>query len=324
MQTYLQSDYYHIAMVQAQFEDLLLMRQHVVGVAISQKIKAGQKRLEPCLSIFVTEKVDKKELSIDDLIPAQIGGFTTDVVESGSVVAGGLYRTCFTSNRHSQRPISLRQRKRPVEGGFSIGHYQTKGGTMATAVFDADPIPTILPRYYMLSNNHILANSNNAAIGDPILQPASMDGGKLPADVVAHLSRFIPLHFDGHPNIVDAALAEGDFHELDREIARIGYVRSVQPPQLNKAVQKTGRTTCHTQGKIIGLNATFNVQYGGQRIAKMCHQIVTTKMSDGGDSGSLLCDMHGNAIGMMCAAADQITLYNDIRYVQDLLGIRLV
>ncbi len=324
MQSYLQGDYRHISMVQAQFEDLLLKRKHVVGVAIGHKLQEGRPGTDPCLSVFVSRKVDKNELLLDDLIPSQIGGFKTDVVESGLVVAGGLYGSQLMANRQLPRLVSLRHRVRPVEGGFSIGHYQIKGGTMATAVFDADPMPAMLPRYYILSNNHILANTNNAAIGDPILQPAPMDGGKMPADVVAHLSRFIPLHFDGQPNTVDAALAEGEFHELDREIARVGYVRGVQPPQLKKVVQKTGRTTCHTTGKIIGLNATFNVQYGIGRVAKMCHQIVTNKMSAGGDSGSLLCDMHGNAIGMMFAVADQITLHNDIRYVQDMLGIRLV
>jgi hypothetical protein len=29
-------------------------------------------------------------------------------------------------------------------------------------------VPT---KFYLLSNNHVLANSNNAMIGDPILQP---------------------------------------------------------------------------------------------------------------------------------------------------------
>ena len=304
MQSYLQGEYRQVAMVQTQFENLLLRRKHVVGVAIGYKLREGRKSTDPCLSIFVTRKVDKNELSLDDLIPPQIGGFKTDVVEAGPVFAGGLYGSQFIVNRQLPRPVSLRHRVRPVEGGFSIGHYQIKGGTMATAVFDADPMPTMLPRYYMLSNNHILANANNAAIGDPILQPAPMDGGKMPADVVAHLSRFIPLVFDGQPNMVDAALAEGEFHELDPEIAQIGYVRSVQPPQLNKVVQKTGRTTRHTTGTIIGLNATFNVQYGGGRVAKMCRQIITTNMSAGGDSGSLLCDMQGNAIGMMFAVAD--------------------
>lgn len=324
MLSYLQGDHLRIANIQAVEENALLRRRNVVGVGIGQKIKQTKNNGDPCLTVYVSKKESLPQLSPEDVIPLQIGGVQTDVVETGSVLAAGLMRSHLMPHTRFPPVSSLRHRVRPVEGGFSIGHYQTKVGTMATAVLDADPIPSLPRRYYLLSNNHVLANANNARIGDPILQPAPVDGGKLPTDVVATLSRFIPLYFDGRSNLVDAALAEGEFHELDREIYRIGYVRNVQPPRLNKTVQKAGRTTNHTTGRIMGINATFHVQYAGGRTAKMCRQIVTTRMAAGGDSGSLLCDMRGNAIGMLFATAAQVTLSNDIRYVKDILGIRLV
>ncbi|MEC2864095.1 hypothetical protein P9Y72_13915, partial [Bacillus cereus] len=43
--------------------------------------------------------------------------------------------------------------------------------------------------------DRFLANSNNANIGDPILQPGPIDGGSDPADRIATLSRFIPITF---------------------------------------------------------------------------------------------------------------------------------
>lgn len=325
MLSYLQGDYLRIASIQAVEEAFLLSRKNVIGIGIGQKQRQDKNTGQPCLQVYVTYKQDAAQLAREQSIPPHLGGYLTDVVETGAMFASGGIRPSFASPPPFSSTItSLRHRVRPVEGGFSIGHYQAKGGTMATAVIDASPMPGLIPRYYILSNNHVLANANNAAIGDPILQPGPVDGGKLPADVVAHLSRFIPLHFDGRPNLVDAALAEGEFHELDREIHSIGYVRRVLPPQLAQRVQKTGRTTNHTTGEIIGINATLKVQYGRQRTAKMCRQIVTTKMSAGGDSGSLLCDMHGSAVGMLCAVADKVTLYNDIRIVQEVLGIRLV
>jgi len=42
----------------------------------------------------------------------------------------------------------------------------------------------------MLSNNHVLANSNAAKKGDAILQPGSADGG---SKTVARLECFIPI-----------------------------------------------------------------------------------------------------------------------------------
>jgi hypothetical protein len=47
------------------------------------------------------------------------------------------------------------------------------------------------------SNNHVLANSNAGAIGDPILQPGSYDGGKNPDDVIGNLERYVEISFEG-------------------------------------------------------------------------------------------------------------------------------
>ncbi len=53
---------------------------------------------------------------------------------------------------------------------------------------------------FILSNNHVLANSNTAAIGDPILQPGSHDGGTLTNDHIADLADFIPISIAGLPS----------------------------------------------------------------------------------------------------------------------------
>ena len=218
----------------------------------------------------------------------------------------------------------LRARIRPVEGGYSVGHYQITAGTYATAVIDATAFPGVPQRYYVLSNNHVLANSNNARIGDPILQPGPYDGGTVAADTIARLSRFVPINFaPGSSNYVDAAIAEGAFDVLDREIYWVGYARGGIAPALNMVVQKTGRTTNYTTGRITAINATVNVNYGGGQVARFVNQILTTNMSAGGDSGSLLLDMENRAVGLLFAGSSVVTVFNDIRYVQHLLGIRI-
>jgi hypothetical protein len=170
----------------------------------------------------------------------------------------------------------------------------------------------------------VLANSNNARIGDPILQPGPYDGGTVAADTIARLSRFVPINFaPGSSNYVDAAIAEGAFDVLDREIYWVGYARGGIAPALNMVVQKTGRTTNYTTGRITAINATVNVNYGGGQVARFVNQILTTNMSAGGDSGSLLLDMENRAVGLLFAGSSVVTVFNDIRYVQHLLGIRI-
>lgn len=316
-------DYAKIASVQASEEDALINRRNVVGVGIGNKTKDGRDTGDPSLVVFVEQKLDADMLTKDDLIPKEVGKFKTDVVETGVILAGGQMGMQYAPAVGDVDVQTLRNRVRPIEGGYSVGHHKITAGTMATAVVDATPYPGIPARYYMLSNNHVLANSNDARVGDPILQPGPYDGGTVPADVVARLSRFVPIHFDGRCNYVDAAIAEGEFHTLDREIYWIGYTKGVAVPQLNSIVQKTGRTTNYTTGRITGLNATVNVNYGGGKVAKMCGQIITTNMSAGGDSGSLLLDMNDNAVGLLFAGSASVTIHNDIRHVLRLLGIRL-
>lgn len=222
----------------------------------------------------------------------------------------------------------LANRVRPAEGGYSIGHFAITAGTYSTAVFDRSPFPGVPRKTYVLSNNHVLANSNFARIGDPILQPGPADGGTFPADVIARLSRFVTINFlpSIRPNYVDAAIAEGPFHWLDREIYWIGYVKGIRRgyPRVGEIVQKTGRTTNYTTGRVTAINATVNVNYGAGRVARFIRQIVTSNMSAGGDSGSLVLDLNENAVGLLFAGSSQATIINRIDYVQALLGIRIV
>jgi hypothetical protein len=213
-------------------------------------------------------------------------------------------------------------------GGYSVGHVRITAGTIATCCYDLEPFPSIPQRYYILSNNHVLANSNNANIGDPIVQPGPIDGGQAPQDVVARLSRFVPIRFiegDSAPcNFVDAAIAEGDFEDLNREIYWIGYVRRLYvAPNVGDIVQKTGRTTHFTTGRVQGVNATVDVNFGGGRVARFCRQIITDNMSAGGDSGSLVTNLDEEGVGLLFAGSSVITIMNHLSFVQALLRIRI-
>ncbi|WP_138429760.1 serine protease [Fodinibius saliphilus] len=225
-------------------------------------------------------------------------------------------------------PEQLHQRSRPVRGGFSIGHYKITAGTMSTACYDLKAFPGIPQKFYILSNNHVLANSNKANMGDPILQPGPYDGGSYPRDMVARLSRFIPIRFKNSSttprNYVDAAIAEVPFHIANREVYWIGHVKDLYAaPKVGDIVQKVGRTTDFSTGRVKSINATVDVNYGNGRVARFAHQILTTRMSAGGDSGSLVTTLDEKAVGLLFAGSPYVTVLNNILYVQSLLNIRI-
>ena len=306
---------------------------NVVGLGVGTKWKDGEPTGEPALVVLVTQKLERGLLGPGDLVPEKLGDLKTDVLAIGYPVAGG---TPLDAGAQT-----LAKRLRPAEGGYSVGHKNITAGTIATCVYDILPGGTVSPprhgvgvpaRYYILSNNHVLANSNAAALGDSVLQPGPFDGGVDPADRIATLSRFIPITFNppvplaDHKNIVDAAVAEGQFHDLDREIYWVGYVRGWRRKAnvaVGTVVKKTGRTTNFTTGRITAINATVDVGYGGGRVARFRDQIVTTNISSGGDSGSLVLTVDNVAVGLLFAGSSVATIVNQIENVRSLLRVEV-
>lgn len=308
-------------------QNMYFAKQNVVGVGTGHKIRKGENIGEDCITFFVSQKLDKSILRDDDLIPEKIYELQTDVMETGEIFAGNVL---LNHTKREELGIELlTQRVRPAMGGFSVGHYKITAGTIATCVYDSpgDLGYGIPSKFYILSCNHVLANSNDAMIGDPILQPGPFDGGTIPDDIIARLSRFVPIRFSTSTstpiNYVDAAIAEGEFQDLNREIYWIGYVKQVNSnSKIGDLIKKTGRTTNFSTGKILSNNATVNVNYGGGRVARFANQIITSLVASGGDSGSLICDTSDGAVGLLFAGSPQINVVNNISFVQNLLGIR--
>ena len=155
-------------------QSAMLKKRNVVGVGVAFKETDGQKTSDLSLTVLVREKMAKQDISENDMIPTDIDGIPTDVMRVGKVVA-------FQSHQ---------SRFRPCPAGVSLGHYAITAGTYGAPVKDAQSGELL-----MLSNNHVLANSNNAHIGDAILQPGAADGGKNPQDRFATLLRFVPIQY---------------------------------------------------------------------------------------------------------------------------------
>ncbi len=310
---------------------------NVVGMGVGVKWRGGAPTGDPALVVLVTQKLDKSALSKTDLIPSELSGMQTDVLAIGFPFAYPFARGVFPA------PVTqeLAMRVRPAKGGYSISHPEVSAGTLGTCVYDILPEGTVTPpqpgvgipnRYYLLSNNHVIANSNAASIGDPILQPGTADGGTDPADRIANLSRFIPIRLsppvplEEHNNLVDAAIAEGPFDLLNREIYWSGYVRGWRRKEdvtVGTVVQKTGRTTRYTTGRITVIDASVDVNYGGGTVARFVDQIITTNMSAGGDSGSLVTTLDNVAVGLLFAGSEVAMIANQIENVRALLRVEV-
>jgi hypothetical protein len=182
---------------------------------------------------------------------------------------------------------------------------------------------------YALSNNHVYANENAAAIGDNVLQPGPYDGGTNPADAIGTLAASQPIYFcNPYPsncpsNAIDAAIALSSPALLGKATPSDGYETpqaATVAPKVGLRVKKYGRTTGLTQGRIYAIKATVNVSYN-TGVARFVGQIVITpgSFSAGGDSGSHIVVNGGNddrkAVGLLFAGSPFVTIANPIGLV---------
>jgi hypothetical protein len=184
-------------------------------------------------------------------------------------------------------PTELQSRVRPLRPGLSVAHPTVTAGTLGGFV-------RVGGRAAILSNNHVLAASDSAVPGDAVLQPGPADGGT-DGDRVATLTAF-PRFTDG-ANLVDAAVAVLDEGvESDPGAYPGGPLGAVvaggDELDPDVVVEKVGRTTGHTRGRITAVEVDgVAVQYD-DAVHTFDGQIEIEGLggafSAGGDSGSVI------------------------------------
>lgn len=313
--------------VLAETREQLHARANVVATGIGYKVSDGVRTDEIGIICSVTEKLPSASLAPADLIPAQLGGFATDVIATGPF-----------------RALALpTERWRPAPGGVSIGHHAITAGTLGCLVRRGD-------QAFILSNNHVLANCNAAAPGDAILQPGPIDGGTA-ADRIATLEAFVPIALTAEEstcafangvasalnvlarlfgssarmqvisertsaNLVDAAIARlDDPAAVSEELLGLGHIAGQAHAELGMSVRKSGRTTGITTGEIEQVDVSVDVTYGAGQVARFTDQLMAGSMSQGGDSGSAVLDQGNNLVGLLFAGSETTTLVNRIEHV---------
>ena len=156
------------------YQSKLLARPNVVGLGTAYKVVAGQ--------------------ATPRIVPGYPGYKKGFFGRSGGRGQNSIKdRRDYNGRYRSRASGCLRPqtgRCRPAEAGVSLGHYKITAGTFGCVVHDRQSNSRLI-----LSNNHVLANSNDGLIGDPILQPGAVDGGTQANDILAFLTRFHPDYF---------------------------------------------------------------------------------------------------------------------------------
>jgi hypothetical protein len=187
--------------------------------------------------------------------------------------------------------LSHTARYRPACGGISIGNPDIGAGTLGAVIYlDNEP--------YIGSNLHVLGSYGKPSMGIPCLQPGPIDGGEL-EDIIGHLSWWRNV---GSNSLIDFALAKPlDPSLVEEKILEIdGYEIFPAVPEIGDTIQKSGRTTGLTTGKVAATDAS--VKIGGTDYA--FHDCILVEGDEPqcqpGDSGSAVLRGH-DLVGFLFA-----------------------
>lgn len=222
-------------------EAVALAPQNVHAVGVGRKVVEGVVTDVLSVRFYVVQKLAESLLAPDSRIPETIDGVPTDVIESAPA---------FIAQAPSPCSFDRRRKQRPAPAGISVAHRDVTAGTIACycrSTRDGEEDET-----FLLSNNHVLANLDEAQVGDDVLQPGTADGGTAAAHRFAVLHRSEPIVMDGTTaNAVDAAIARVlDAESFDASICSIGRVGGILPATEEMRVRKHGRTTGLTEGVV--------------------------------------------------------------------------
>jgi hypothetical protein len=313
---------------------------NVQGISIGYKYKDGKKTDEKVIQVWVDRKLPRSQLLARDTIPEMLfirgHGIKTDVIQS------------------KFRSLALVDHGRPVRPGFSCGHPDITAGTLGFFACRRGAHYLITTATGLVSNAHVIADTNEGEIGDPVYYPGPYDGGEA-KDTIAHLAVTIPIEMiestcpisrgfvwlgnflakllgskDKIPNPVreifnrvDCAFALLDEGvEIDENIYGIGKPIGIKQAALGMKVQKTGRTSEHTEGEIIGIEAEVQVGYS-EGVALFDRQIISDIESAGGDSGSAILTLDNEFTGLLFAGGEGFTIANPIEDVFEALELEL-
>ena len=300
-------------------ENQLLKIPGVNAVDVGYKYVNGKRTDEVAIRVHVSKK--KKTVAKDEMIPKEINGIKTDVIE-------GTYEAQTASKKKLPTVDAQADtvKYRPLQGGISIGPDRSVGGYIYAGTLGCMVKDNTNGKTVMLSNFHVMCIDNTWHAGDQMDQPSLIDTGTNADGVGALIRAVLSSHVDGAIASINAGIS------ANATVVGIGNVNGTATAVLGSAVRKRGRTTALTYGTIDGLSGSVNVNYGaGLGTRTLTDQIFikadtahNAMFSDHGDSGSVIMDSNNNVVGLLFAGSGDTTIANPIAFVQSELNVTVL
>jgi hypothetical protein len=266
-------------------------------------------------------------------VPNPASVTVTAVAQANTSITKSAVVLIVASNPNQQAQIP------PIELGTSGGN-ANDSSTQGNLIYCCGgTLGSLLQRegtYYILSNNHVLARSDSATVGDAIIQPGLIDANCTTAGTttVGNLSQFVNLEAAG--TNVDAAIAQIVSGTVDTSgnILSLGSTATGGTPDagaphagsgivaiIGEGVAKSGRSSALTCSTVDAIEVQTSVSYqkgcntGTMFSVKYTGQVSVAggTFSAAGDSGSLIVDEStADPVALLYGGSDTDTVGNPV------------
>jgi hypothetical protein len=300
---------------------------------------------ESQITVFLKRAAPRTKGALDRL-PGAVDNISIKYRQGRQTLVGSLPPQPFGSSPYVIRQAAG-QPQFACGGSISVGNFRT-GGTLGCLVRDDSGV------LYGISNNHVCGNCSFADVGLPIIAPGIVDviAGGLPPFTIGLHGKSLPLVSGSLSNVNPKLNSDASIFKIVNEGNVTSYqgdiydtpsqVRPIIPGMI---VEKVGRTTGHTKGKVMGQQyGVTSVPYAmplysfsGPVLFDPVFCIIGEGgiFSDNGDSGSLVTclDEEGNrgAVGIVFAGKDdaaapggKVSLVLPLQPILTALGVALV
>jgi len=194
-------------------------------------------------------------------------------------------------------------KEKEIIGGISVGGYETKfTGTLSV----------ISKKDIGITAWHVIPQDKN------IIHPGTIDGGDISDKIGNFKEHFIDKNIDlATFELLPEVPRKQNYVKVIGEVA--GYV---EPSNvlIGQEVEKYGRTSKYSKGKIYDKDVIVRVQYHDKvRLVPNCY-IIEPSIGLPGDSGSLVTRIDAYAIGLLIAGNNLVTVVQHSEELKNLLS----
>lgn len=294
--------------------------RNVMGLCYAAKIRHG--RVDNLsLQVLVRAKRSLSKVPAHERVP--------DAIELGGMGLRGKLPTDVREVGTPRLDVLVSDR-RPTRPGFNISHRSGGSGTLGCAVRSVDTGERL-----GLSCSHVIARHGRAKPGDRILVPSLEQAransllGTAPFGTLVSVG---PISFDfekADTNMDAATVRPTTATGLDNQLAvldvRPSGVRVDAP--IGLPVRKVGFATELTFGAVLAQHMVLGVPFldaqGRTRNVWFTDLLGITHFTQPGDSGALVLDLQGEAVGLHMANTEGMSISAPIQRVLDALRCTL-